>query len=166
MNRDVCFYVSPIDGHCASSARNLPAPKGLFLLSTRGRRSDLPPLSSLAKGRRIRDSPPNPQSHINSTTPNAASKPTKANQPSPQQSKKHPPTTNQASQTNQTHNSKDENGDESPKYILRKNNLRQPTSQAKPQTNQTQSKKSNPQVRHPPPPNRSGSRINPSRNFG
>jgi hypothetical protein len=60
---------------------------------------------SLAKGQRITDSPPTPQSHPNSTTPNAANHSTTTNQPLP--TKKQPTKfkklpkhqTNQAKQT-------------------------------------------------------------------
>jgi hypothetical protein len=107
---DFYFYVSPF---LSVTARHLHAAalplKDYFYGPLRGRRSASLPLASLAKGRRIKDSPPNPQSHINSTTTNAASKPTK----------KQPPTIKKSTTTNQ-HNLKDENGDEVQVYSQNK----------------------------------------------
>jgi hypothetical protein len=64
------------------------APKELFQLSTPWTSVGVASLSlSLAKGRTIKDAPPTPQSQSNSTTSNAASKPTKTSKP---HQKKHP----------------------------------------------------------------------------
>ena len=85
---------------CSLRAHLGLAPKVLFLLSIPWT-SDHSVLSlSLAKGRRILDSPPNSLSHINSATSTAANHSTKTNQ---SQSKKQPTNTN-------PHNFKDENG--------------------------------------------------------
>jgi hypothetical protein len=52
------LYLSVPDGHCASSARSCLAPKALLLLSTPWMSLSMFALTSLAKGRSIKDAPP------------------------------------------------------------------------------------------------------------